>query len=268
MDWHRLFGLILSDLFTGSEYDVELEKDLSVRRQLLDVVIIRRGGGAFDGRLPDGLEDMPEHNLLSYKSMREPLDDWTLKELTGHYVNYRKQMTPPRDPLLPESRFRLYGVSTRFPRKLAREAGPEIWRPIQSGVYELTRVTDRIRVIVLSELPQEPHNAPWLLFSGVAELVRYGTEHYRMRMDETSSMLAKLYENYQTEGLNMPYTIDDFRREIVRENIELLSPEERMKGLPAEERLEGLSASELEAHLKRLRSRENDSEAEFTEEPQ
>jgi hypothetical protein len=54
-DWHRLFGLLLTDFFTGSPFTVEIERDLSVQQQLLDVVIVRRGRGRFAGRLPDGL---------------------------------------------------------------------------------------------------------------------------------------------------------------------------------------------------------------------
>jgi hypothetical protein len=35
-DWHRLFGLLLTDFFTGSPFTVEIERDLSVQQQLLD----------------------------------------------------------------------------------------------------------------------------------------------------------------------------------------------------------------------------------------
>ncbi len=64
---------------------------------------MRRGAGAFAGRLPDGLEDMAEHNLLTYKSFREPLDDTAIDELIGHFVNYRKQVARKRDELLPKA---------------------------------------------------------------------------------------------------------------------------------------------------------------------
>src|SRR5215510_13109929 len=37
-DWHRLFGLLLTDFFTGSPFTVEVERDLSQQQQLLDVV--------------------------------------------------------------------------------------------------------------------------------------------------------------------------------------------------------------------------------------
>ena len=80
-DWHRLFGLLLTDFFTGSPFTVEVEPDLSVQQQFLDVVIVRRGRGRFIGRLPDGLEDLAEHNLTTFKSHREALDDWAIREL-------------------------------------------------------------------------------------------------------------------------------------------------------------------------------------------
>jgi hypothetical protein len=53
-DWHRLFGLPLTDFFAGSPFTVEVERDLSAQQQLLDVVVVRRGRGRFAGRLPDG----------------------------------------------------------------------------------------------------------------------------------------------------------------------------------------------------------------------
>ncbi|MCI5132197.1 MAG: hypothetical protein D3904_11915 [Candidatus Electrothrix sp. EH2] len=37
-DWHRLQNLIFTDFFTGSSWSVELEKDLSMKRQLLDML--------------------------------------------------------------------------------------------------------------------------------------------------------------------------------------------------------------------------------------
>jgi hypothetical protein len=51
-DWHRLFGLLLTDFFSGSPFRVEVERDLSVQQQFLDVTIVRRGRGRFAGRRP------------------------------------------------------------------------------------------------------------------------------------------------------------------------------------------------------------------------
>jgi hypothetical protein len=118
-DWHRLFGLLLTDFFSGSPFIVEVERDLSVQQQLLDVVIVRRGRGRMAVRLPDGLEGLAEHNLVSFKSHREALDGGAVRELVSHYVAYRKLVSPSPSEQLPEYHFRLYAVCARFPHNLA-----------------------------------------------------------------------------------------------------------------------------------------------------
>jgi hypothetical protein len=173
--------------------------------------------------------------------VREPFDDWTLDELIGYYVNYRKQVSPSLNDLLPKEQFRLYGVSTRFPQKLAELVRLDALQP---GVYEVVWGTHRIRVLVLSEIPEGEHNAIWNLFSGVQGKVVYGSEQYRRHLTEMSTLVNRLFENYQLEGLVMPYTWEDFRRDIVREYLDRLPPEERVKGLPPEERVKGLSPEE------------------------
>ena len=47
--WHRLFGLSLVDFFRGLPVRIELEKDLSLKQQLLDVVLIRKEAGIEKG---------------------------------------------------------------------------------------------------------------------------------------------------------------------------------------------------------------------------
>jgi hypothetical protein len=265
MDWHRLFGLLLTDFFTGSPFVVELEKDLSLKQQFLDVIILRKRPGRFAGRLPDGLDDLAPHNLITFKSHQEALDDWTLKELTGHYVNYRKQLSAPGEPLLPESDFRLYAVCSRYPHNLA-SAVP--WEEQQPGVYHCRRGTDVIRVIVAGQLPRAEHNAPLHLFSGSAEQLAYGATHYRQRSEATSTLLYQLLKRYHGEEFAMPYTMEDFKRDFVKEHLKDLTPQETLeafqrlpaekqrealRGLSADRRLEGLSPEEIEDYLKRLR---------------
>ena len=43
----------------------------------------------------------------------------------------------------------------------------------------------------------------------------------------------------------MSYTFQDFRRDLAREALPELTPEERLRGLPPEERLLGLSDEDL-----------------------
>src|SRR5580692_11303794 len=109
-DWHRLFGLLLTDFFTDSPFIVEVERDLSEQQQFLDVVVLRRGRGRFVGRLPDGMDGLAEHNLITFKSHRETLDAWAMKELVGHFVAYRKLVSASPSQLLPEEAIRMYAV--------------------------------------------------------------------------------------------------------------------------------------------------------------
>jgi len=165
MDWHRLFGLVLTDFFSNSPYTVELEKDLSMKQQFLDVVIVRKQGGDFTGQLPDGFDNLGNHNLISFKSYQEAFDSWAMKELLGHYVNYRKHVG-----MLPEAEFRVYGVCARFPAQLAAETELS---ELRKGVYECRWGTDKVRLIVVRNLTRQGHNAPLHLFSAVQEQVQY-----------------------------------------------------------------------------------------------
>ncbi len=53
------------DWFTNSNYQVELEKELSLKKQYLDVVIIKKTTGNPLSTLPVGLEQLTKHNLLT-----------------------------------------------------------------------------------------------------------------------------------------------------------------------------------------------------------
>jgi hypothetical protein len=202
------------------------------------------------------------------------LDDWTLKELTGHYVNYRKHVSGPSGEMLPESSFRLLGVSTRFPQKLVGQVKME---GAGDGVYQVARGTDQIVVIVLNEVPREAHNSFWHLFSGVPANIQYGAAHYRRRTDDASTILNRLFESYQQEGVVMPYTIEDFRRDFTKEHLSLLSPQDLVEGLTPrqiqalrqqqlghlspKERVEGLSLREMQVVFEELRRQIEQSKA-------
>src|SRR5439155_21680647 len=115
-----------------------------------------KGAAPLHCRLPDGFEDLAAHNLVTFKSYQEALDGWTLNELVGHYVNYRKQASPSMQELLPETDFRLFAVSVRFPQTLVRQTA---LTPVQSGVYEVRHFTGLLRLVVVHELPQQENNA-------------------------------------------------------------------------------------------------------------
>jgi hypothetical protein len=239
--WHRLFGLSWTDFFHNLPVTVEVEKDLSLKQQWLDLVIIRTDLTPLPCRLPDGFENLGRFNLVTFKSYQEALDGWTLIELCGHYANYRKQISPSMQNLLPEEDFRLFAVSVRYPQKLAQQV--PLTR-VSDGVYEVRHFTGVMRVVVVHQLPKVEHNAMLHLFSAQPELVKYGAEHYEQGSREMTSLLRQLFERYQEEGVVMPYTMEDLVRETLDDLVEK-HPDEVLKRLPVEKRLEGLSAREL-----------------------
>jgi hypothetical protein len=253
--WHRLFGITLTDLFRDTPWQVELEKELALQSQLLDVVIIEQTAERTPAAvaLPDGLEGLRAHNLLTYKSHHEALDGWALDELIGHYVNYRKLASPP-DRLIAEEQFQLYAVATRAPQGLAKHRlfAPTAW----PGVFEIGWGTHAVRLIVLGQIAEHPRNAAWELFSRQQDRIRHGAAYYPHRHRGAWELLRQLYVTYALEEPNMAYTMEEFIREAHqqflhgltpderRAFLEQLSPEERLRGLGPEERLRGLGPEE------------------------
>ncbi|MFO0844022.1 MAG: hypothetical protein U0797_16750 [Gemmataceae bacterium] len=243
LQWHRWFGLGWTDLFVGQPVRVDLEKDLSLKHQYLDVVLVRRDTAQpLSVELPDGFDPLAAHNLISFKSFQEEYDLFALCELIGHFANYCKQASPAMDDLLPLGDFRLFAVSVRRPRKLTGEVNLV---PVSAGVYDIPlSKTLRPRLVVVHELPQLPRNAMLHLFSFKEELCRYGGANYHPRSKETSSFLHQLIRRYQQEGIEMPFTVEEFNRQLVEEIIRELPEEKRLqlvRELPADKLLEGVS---------------------------
>ena len=116
---------------------------------------------------------------------------------------------------------------------------------VQQGVYDIDRGSDRIRLIVLSEIPHAEHNAVWHLSSGIPEEVEFAAREYRGRTKEISTVLNRLFENYQLEGMAMSYTMEDFQKDYVRDHLGVLSPDEVLNHFSPEELIKDLSPDAL-----------------------
>jgi hypothetical protein len=253
--------------------DAAVERDLSLQQQFLDVVILRRKRGRISFRLPDGLDNLATHNLISFKSHHEALDDWAMKELIGHYVAYRKLVSRSPSELLPEEQFRLYAVCARYPHNLACQVP---WQQQQAGVYHCRWGTDLVHVIVAGQLPREAHNAPLHLFRASPELVEFACGAFTPRSENTSGVLQQLLTSLEKEGFAMSYTMEDFKRDYIKKEFPTLTPQEQQEvlqslppekrremlqallveewlaGLSVEERLAGLSEEEIQRYLKQM----------------
>ncbi len=87
------------------------------------------------------------------------------------------------------------------------------------------------------------------LFSAAVPQKVYGALHYRQRSPTTSTLIDQLLPQYRIEGITMPYTMDDFRREYVKEHFKELTPDEQqeaIKGLTPEQVLAALTPEQRE----------------------
>jgi hypothetical protein len=171
---------------------------------------------------------------------------WTLKELAAHGVNYRKYVSPDLDHLLPGDQFRLLAASMHFPRQLASRV---TLQPQGPGAYDVVWGVDTIRILVLREMPEAEQNVVWNLFSGDQKRIATAFQRLKPRLQSYSSLVNELLEYYGLEGIAMPYTMEEFEREVAEKVLKKLTPQQRLKGLSPEDRLEGLSPEELLSHL-------------------
>ena len=245
--WHILFGLFLADFFDGTPFSVVVEKDLSKKVQLLDVVVFRRTPGELKKALPDGFEDMAAHNLISFKSHHGRFDQWALNELIGHYVNYRKQTSGSLGKLLPESDFRLYAVCVKYPKGLAKRGD---LRERSPGVYDIPNGLESIRLLVISRMPESAQNTFLQLFSADDRKVAKAQQSVELHSLETSTLLDEIFDLYMAEGRKMPYTMEDFKKYYLEKTLSRVPPEKLLERLTVEERLKGIPIEELERHLK------------------
>jgi hypothetical protein len=274
--WHRLLGLVMSDHFSGSPFTVQVEKDLSERQKFLDILLIE-GAGALSWRpnlSPDGLApvDLRPHNLISFKSFQESFTADAAEHLISCVSDYRylaqalkRPQNLDKEPVrLPNDQLQALAITAQYPAKLHNALKDNWQKTTHKGIYEMTWGTRLIKIIVCRRVEMVPRNALWLLFSGDEKRVAFAMRHFGLNNHDMSTILAKISETYKIEGLNMPYTIEDFRREILEEAIEKvktlpkdeqkrvlahLPPEIRLEGLDPKDRLAGLDAKDRLAGL-------------------
>ena len=211
IEWHHIFGMALTDLFTDSKYRVEVEKELKMN-QFLDILVVEEQTGNAISELPDGFEDLSKYNLITYKSLRQPLDSWSLDELICYYVLYRKLVSPSLDNLMPTDQFRLFGISTRYPQNLSQIEHLEY---VKNGIYRLIRGEFEISILVLSRMPLNQRDAIWNMFATKQKQIQFGLENSRWKSNDfKQSVINILFQKYQSENIILCHTLKRILSEI------------------------------------------------------
>jgi hypothetical protein len=80
---------------------------------------------------------------------------------------------------------------------------------------------------------------------------------YRFPSRDGWAVIDAILEKYREEGIDLPYTMEDFRRDYIKEHFAKLPPEvqeEVLRSLPPERRLAGLSVEKIRQYLDQLTS--------------
>ena len=233
--WHRFLKIGLNQLFSGTCFEVRDEFDLSDQKQLVDFVVLRRTDLELPepdpSRLPDGLQSLQDHNLISYKSMNEAFDRYALNELVGHAVTYSKLQAEKNWRAFSDE-LGLIAVSTRQPKTevIARL----LQRTELEDVYEIDCAGWNVTCVVINRAPRDNHNWLWELLRG---------DRSRWKTGKISDILGEINQLLKNMDVVDP-EIEEFENQVLESWLQELSPEMRLKGLEPEERLKGLEPEE------------------------
>ena len=235
VNWHRLWGLMMSPLFERLGCETIVELDLSIKIQRLDMVVVIKQE-PFDYNLLkheyyEGFENLNKHNLLSFKSFREVFNVFALEEFYGHFINYKKEKNISDDNIV-----NLYAITHHLPKELfERYENTGFLECIKENeVYDLKILTP-VRFIIT----KNSKNPVLGLFSDSVNQIKISRERLEedgWLIEQVSSYLGKLYNYYNLEGVNMPYTKEMFLKDNYPKIYgEILQAEKRGKSIGLQE---------------------------------
>ena len=275
--WHRLLAKLLELVL--SQVKIEVLPDVSVMTDPpeADILLLRRltarWTAAQRALLPDGIRDSKaSHILIEFKYTKSFNED-ALAQAIGYDFFYKqaKQLSPVE--------MQTVILSAKTPRADTLEL-LGFKKTKVAGVYRSKiPVFERILLLVLNDLSNEPHNAGVKYFSSRQKAKQQALQHLK-KLDlmslnnEFKSLicgLRKIWAIFIKGGTKMrmeytPEEVMEFGKEFgdvwlagltPSELLKKFTPSERMVGLKPSERLAGLKSSEIEDYIKQLKKREH-----------
>ena len=257
---HQIFSGSLQESLTPVEITIHIEVDLLGESPKADILLLRREGEVWNeaqrARLPDGVRDNAAGHVLVEFKYTESVNPKALAQAIAYDYFYRQGQK------LREEQVQTVILSARTPRKERLE----MWgyEELQKGVFlGPPPVLDRVWLLVLNDLPAEPHNAYVKLFaSKKRERQAAFAALDAPTLTESPSLLAYMFglrQIFEVEGEGEmaekltpekvmeigeqvrrkaleAATLDDFDESLRRRILEEASTEERLVGLTNMER--------------------------------
>lgn len=247
--WHPLLVLLIEQLLPRERWQTVPEFQLSREPRRVDVVLLRREGGAEDDdeapRLRSLLSHLRPHTLVHFKGPTSSLEREDALMLYAYALQYLVLAEVER-PETVALRVLAPSITPRFRRALSA-LGCEL-SPSSAGVSEGELGPFALRVVEAEPASREPGERPLYTLSpallrdprGVGmldelelQLFQRLTQHVEQLRPDEDVMTIK-----DTQLIKQSYS------ESLRKMMELIPMEERLAGVPVEERLAGVPVEE------------------------
>jgi hypothetical protein len=268
--WHRILGKLFELLFQALGVTVHVDFDLMSDPPRSDIVLLRCDSPTWTeeqlARLPDGIRNSKASHILIEFKFTESLNARRIEKVHGYDIFYRETQG------LSDTEVATFILSSKTPRlALLKKYGYHSTK--WPGVYKSKLpMAERVTILVLNELADEPHNAYVKCFASRPKereiafelLDQIGFKRFPVGIMSFITGLRRLIlpEGGNKGMWNVEVTPEDvmvwgkkWREAVVasasvEERLIGLKPEERLIGLKPEERLMGLKPEEVLSRYK------------------
>jgi|688.fasta_scaffold248671_2 hypothetical protein len=260
--WHRLLGKWLELLLTRVDIIVYTEPQIMSEPPKVDILLLRRNSPAWTPAqlrlLPDGVRDSVAGHILIEFKFTESLNRERFQQALGYDYFYRQAQQ------IDNAAVQTFVFAAITPRPaFLQEYGYQVVE--QPGVYRSTNpMLAPIILIVLNELRPELHNTFVQCFSSRGQVRRVAFQRLMaMEWQELDEAFWDFFTGLQNQYVETgreesvmrkreaitPETVMEQGRLLRKSLLAVLTPEERLAGVPVSDRLAGLAPEERLAGL-------------------
>ena len=225
INWHNVFSRVLKHRWTPLGLTVLSEYEVVKHPLKIDVVVIRKEKEPLSpeklAQLPDGIrENLKEHNLIDFKSIRESYSRQALKKTEAYATHYEEEERINVEQLS------IFSVAAMTPKKLLTEMRD--WVEMQSnGVYRFRLPFRDVILLVPNEMDKSEANDVLELFASQRD--RYLSAIRHMASNSIWFSLKGIFNIFsQRLGKELTMsglTLDQLAEEFEKEMMEDITPE-------------------------------------------
>lgn len=260
--WHRLLGKWLELLLTRVDIIVYTEPQIMSEPPKVDILLLRRNSPAWTPAqlrlLPDGVRDSAASHILIEFKFTESLNRERFQQALGYDYFYRQSQQIDHAAM----QTFVFAAITPRPAFLQEYGYQGTEHP---GVYHSTNpMLQPVVLVVLNELRPELHNTFVQCFASRGQVRRAAFERLMaMEWQELDEAFWDFFTGLQNQYVETgkeesimrkreaitPETVMEQGRLLRKSLLAVLTPEERLAGVPASVRLAGLAPEERLAGL-------------------